>query len=155
MSLEAGEQPGYPALARLARWHLTESQSTELCALLREEGVFSAELLPGPRGAIGAEGRQLQVATGSGAKSFRFGAGRTSPWFDRTLVRLEGLREQNIWQQFPVAGEHADAPSLFLADVDWWGAPHEPRSAPLASSRCWSGTSSPCRRTSARRSSPS
>jgi len=127
MSLEAGEEPGYPALARLGEVSfLTESQSTELCALLREEGVFSAELLPGPRGAIGAEGRQLRVATGSGSKSFRFGAGRTSPWFDRTLVRLEGLREQNLWQQFPVTGEHADSPSLFLADVDWWGAPHEP-----------------------------
>lgn len=127
MVLDAGEEPGYPALVRQGEVSfLTASQSTELCALLREEGVFSAELLPGPRGAIGTEGRQLRVSTARGAKSFRFGSGRTSPWFDRTLVRLEGLREQNIWQQFPVTGEHADAPSLFLAEVDWWSAPHEP-----------------------------
>ncbi len=127
MALDSGEEPGYPALARLGEVSfLTAPQSTELCALLREEGVFSAELLPGPRGAIGAEGRQLRVATETGSKSFRFGVGRSSAWFDRTLVRLEGLREQDAWQHFPVAGEHADAPSLFLEEVDWWTAPREP-----------------------------
>ncbi len=127
MVLDAGEEPGYPALARLGEVSfLTAPQSTELCTLLREEGVFSAELLPGPRGAIGTEGRQLRVATSSGSKSFRFGVGRSSAWFDRTLVRLEGLREQNSWQHFPVAGEHADAPSLFLEEVDWWAAAREP-----------------------------
>lgn len=126
MALEDSLEPGYPALARSGEVSfLTASQSTELCALFRDEGVFGADLLPGPRGAIGAEGRQLQVATGSGSKSFRFGTGRTSAWFDRTVVRLEGLREQNRWQQFPVAGVHADAHALFLEDVDWWSEPHE------------------------------
>lgn len=126
MTREVGGEPGYLALARQGEVSfLTEPQSAELCALLRDEGVFGAERLPGPRGAIGAEGRRLEVSTGNGSKSFRFGAGRTAPWFDRILVRLEGLREQNSWQRFPVAGLHADAPTLFLGEVDWWSEPRE------------------------------
>ena len=134
MTREDGLEPGYVALSRQGEVSfLTAPQSTELCALLRAEGVFGAERLPGPRGAIGAEGRRLEVTTRQGSKSFRFGAGRTSPWFDRILVRLEGLREQNVWQRFPVSGVHADSPALFLDEVDWWSEPREPgeRSARL------------------------
>lgn len=104
---------------------LTSADAIELCGLLREEGVFGAERLPGPRGAFGLDGRSVDVTVGGRSKSFRFASDRTQPWFERVLARTQGLRQRNAWQRFPVAGEHEDQRALFLAESPWCAEPHD------------------------------
>ncbi|MEM9379541.1 MAG: HEAT repeat domain-containing protein [Planctomycetota bacterium] len=104
---------------------LTSIDAAELAQLLRDEGVFGPERLPGPRGAFGMDGRSVDVAIGRRAKSFRFASDRTQPWFDRVLSRAQGLRERNVWQRYPTPGEHSDSRDLYLAEAAWWDEPRE------------------------------
>ncbi|MEM6568160.1 MAG: HEAT repeat domain-containing protein [Planctomycetota bacterium] len=104
---------------------LTAIDAAELAQLLRDEGVFGPERLPGPRGAFGLDGRSVDVAVGRRAKSFRFASDRTQPWFERVLSRAQGLRERNTWQRYPTPGVHEDSRELYLSEVAWWDEPHE------------------------------
>ncbi len=101
---------------------LDASQARDFVALLREEGLFGFERLPGARGALGERGRSLELALGEARKGFRFADGLGAPWFDRVLEVAVTLREQNRWQRFPHPEEHGDRRGVYLAERDWFAA---------------------------------
>ncbi|MEM9800548.1 MAG: HEAT repeat domain-containing protein [Planctomycetota bacterium] len=116
---------GYGALkSRGDVFFMAPADSAELVTLLRDEGVFGVDRLPGPRGLLDDRTRSLEVRVDDGEKEFRFSSRRAEPWFDRILTRADGLAERSAWQRYPVAGEHADALALYATESEWWNAPH-------------------------------
>lgn len=118
---DEGSNSGYGALSRRGDvFFLTPAESKELVQLLSESGIFSAERLPGPRGSLGLGGRAIGVTIDEREKQFRFGTGRSEPWFEQILTRAHGLHDSHVWQSFPVANKHADRRALYLSEAAWW-----------------------------------
>jgi HEAT repeat protein len=105
---------------------LDPTQVGGLVAEMRAEGLFGFERLPGTRGTLGLGGRSLELVVDDASKSFRFGDGLGSPWFDRIVDHARALREQNRWQRFPHPSTHVDRRGLYLAEREWWETERTP-----------------------------
>lgn len=103
---------------------LSLDETRSLVDLVRGEGLFGAELLPGARGGSGRGERTLGVGVGGRAKSFKFGPGVTEPWFERVVALARELRDRNRWQRFAPAGSSALA--LWRDEGPWWRVERTP-----------------------------
>lgn len=100
------------------------AEMTDLIATFQREGLFGAEILPGPRGARGRGDRTLEVVLGARAKSFTLGPNVKETWFERAVLALHAVRERNRWQRFPSARSGQDALALWQQESAWWQAEH-------------------------------
>ncbi|MCP3918073.1 MAG: HEAT repeat domain-containing protein [bacterium] len=111
--------------------YISAAQARDFAQLMRSEGLFGLERLPGVRGGQPDRGRALEVRIGDRAKSFVFGVGATEPWFERVASMAEALRDRNRWQRYPHPETHGSRLGLFMADGAWWDGDHDVRDRAL------------------------
>lgn len=100
--------------------YLTDAQAQDALAVLRREGVFGPERLPGLRGRRGAGERSFELKIAGRGKSFLFGAGTSEPWFERVCDMARALADVNRWQRYP--RPRADALALWREESTWWSS---------------------------------
>ena len=113
--------------AGVERLYLSESQAADLFELLRREGVFGGDRLPGARGGEVGAGRAIEVSIGAHAKRFRFAGARAEDWFERVASAAFALRERNRWQRYPDPGRHPTQLDLWRSEASWWDSPANER----------------------------
>ncbi len=111
--------------------YLSEAQASALYEVLRREGVFGSERLPGTRGAESAAARSLEVEIGGQSKVFRYRGGASEPWFERVVASLRALVHSNRWQLYPEPGLEASPRDAFLAEGEWWDGERSERERDL------------------------
>ena len=68
--------------------YLSPEDAREMMELLSGNGVFGSQRLPGVWGAELERGRSMSVLVGQHIKTFVFGPGAASPWFERTFASV-------------------------------------------------------------------
>ncbi len=104
--------------------YLTDAEARDALAVLRREGVFGAERLPGVRGHRGSGERTFDLKVAGRGKSFVFAAGATEPWFERICDMARALADTNRWQRYP--RPRSDSLSLWREESGWWSGEHTP-----------------------------
>ncbi len=99
---------------------LNHRECVDLIALLEREGVLGPELAPGVRGNKGFGERGLDVVINGQGKSFVFGAGRISPWFERVTGAMADVRARNRWQRYRPTEDYPDALTFWDQESGWW-----------------------------------
>ncbi len=105
-------------------FYLTDEESTELVGMLRREGVFGVDRVPGSR-AAGPEAQRLTVRVAGQEKTFELGGAASEPWFRRALAFAAGLRDRNLWQRYPDRRVHATRYEHWAAGREAWSAPED------------------------------
>jgi HEAT repeat protein len=105
------------------RLYLSGSQAADLFEVLRREGVFGGDRLPGARGGEVGAGRSIEVSIGAHVKGFRFAGAVAEDWFERVAVAAFALRERNRWQRYPDPGRHPTQLDLWRSEASWWDSP--------------------------------
>ncbi len=104
--------------------YLTDAEARDALTVLRREGVFGAERLPGVRGHRGSGERTFDLEVAGRGKSFVFGAGASEPWFERICDMARALADTNRWQRYP--RPRSDPLSLWREESGWWSGEHAP-----------------------------
>jgi HEAT repeat protein len=101
-------------------FYLQLAEAMDLAQVLREQGVFDSERLPGVRGGEANRGRILEVRVADQSKTFVFGPHAREDWFERVVSYAESLRDRNRWQRFPHPDVHGDRLGLAAAEGGWF-----------------------------------
>jgi HEAT repeat protein len=104
--------------------YLTDAEARGALVVLRREGVFGAERLPGVRGHRGSGERAFDLEVAGRGKSFVFGAGHSEPWFERICDMAYALADTTRWQRYP--RPRSDSLSLWRDESGWWSGEHTP-----------------------------
>jgi HEAT repeat protein len=104
--------------------YLTDAEARDALTVLRREGVFGAERLPGVRGQRGSGERVFDLKVAGRGKSFVFAADATEPWFERICDMARALADTNRWQRYP--RPRSDSLSLWREESGWWSGEHTP-----------------------------
>jgi HEAT repeat protein len=105
---------------------LSAAQVQDFAHVLKSEGVFGPERLPGTRGTRGAGERTVDVSVAGRGKSFVIGPDVQEPWFDRIVAAARSLAETNRWELYAIPGRHANSGELWAEQSAWWSAEHTP-----------------------------
>jgi hypothetical protein len=103
---------------------ITEAQARDLFTLLEQNGVFTAQRLPGLRGAGNLPGRSLEVGVAGQGKSFRISGSAKEAWFEALDAGLGAVRERNRWQRYPSPLRHQNSEDLWFEQAGWWDEDH-------------------------------
>lgn len=102
--------------------YLTHGQALGLMALVEAQGLFSAEQLPGRRGAVGSSPSVLRIALPSGEKVFEAAREGAPAWFTTLGQRVEELWSAQRWQHWFDPGLYASSFDFYVAEGPWWEA---------------------------------
>jgi len=120
-----------PPATGVERLYLSGNQAADLFEVLRREGVFGGDRLPGARGGDIGAGRSIEVSIGPHVKGFRFAGAVAEDWFERVAVAAFALRERNRWQRYPDPGRHPTQLDLWRSEASWWDSPANEREREL------------------------
>ena len=98
--------------------YLSHEDAREMMELLSGNGVFGSQRLPGVWGAELERGRSMSVLVDQHVKTFVFGSGSASPWFERIFASLDALQERYHWQRFSLEALHGDRLGLVRAEAE-------------------------------------
>ena len=106
-------------------FYLTDTEAYDLIEVLRREGLFDAQRLPGPRGGEIARGRRLELRIDNQAKSFLFGRGVAEDWFERSVAAVQAVEARNLWQRFSDSKKYKSRRDFWIDESGYWSGLHD------------------------------
>ncbi|MAE47463.1 MAG: hypothetical protein CMJ86_11290 [Planctomycetes bacterium] len=103
--------------------YLSAQDAREMMGMLQGTGLFGGQRLPGVWGAEHARGRELSLRVGQQKKTFVYGPGSATPWFERTFASLDALQQRYRWQRFYRQDIHGDRIGLVRAEGEAYASP--------------------------------
>ena len=98
--------------------YLNAAEAAELVALLRAQGVLSAERLGD--GTVTGLRRVFTVRVSQLEKILSYEANRSVPWLEEIEERLERLGEQHVWQQYFDTDKYASQRAFWEESRVWF-----------------------------------
>jgi len=101
---------------------LTGAEALDLFAVLKREGIFGADRLPGSSAAAAGDAAWFEVVVADQRKRF---AAQVSEdrWFEKVVAYAEALRDRNSWQTYAPRGDTRR--EFWLSEREWWGEPRD------------------------------